>query len=482
MASDPTPRNHWCSIVPPYILDALSRSSDEAVARVAERTKQHDELIREQRQAGPGQVRPEKSPGAPATDQGQATDTAQRTIYDAQQKTTLPGKQVRAEGEAATDDVAVTEAYDGLGDTWKLFHDIFGRASIDDKGLPLIGTVHYGKKYDNAFWNGEQMVFGDGDGVVFNRFTSSVDVMGHELTHGVTQYTAALVYSDQPGALNESVSDVFGSLVKQYALGQTADQADWLIGAGLLAPGIKGVALRSMIAPGTAYDDPQLGKDPQPDSMAGYVDTSDDNGGVHINSGIPNRAFALVAKAIGGHAWEKAGQIWYDVLTGTQIQARCDFGTFAALTIAAAGERYGAASAEQTAVQQAWQTVGVTPTEKPAKKTKKATPKTTGSAGSDAAPPLTTPVSIRRTGGFAGTTKERDVQLDQLPASDAKHWQSLLASSELSTLSAEVTPEATPDGFVYHVRCTVVHLDVTVPEQELPTQVRDLFHRTLAKD
>ena len=147
------------------------------------------------------------------------------------------------------------------------------------------------RDYDNAFWDGTQMVFGDGDGVIFLPFTRSVDVIGHELAHGVTQYTSGLNYQDQSGALNESVSDVFGVLVKQRLLGQTADQADWLVGAELLAPGVNGVALRSMAAPGTAYDDPRLGKDPQPGHMRDYVDTTDDNGGVHINSGIPNKAF-----------------------------------------------------------------------------------------------------------------------------------------------------------------------------------------------
>ena len=164
--------------------------------------------------------------------------------------------------------------------------------------------MHYGRGYDNAFWDGTQMVFGDGDGTVFNRFTIAVDVIGHELTHGVTEHTAALVYQGQSGALNESISDVFGSLVKQQALGQDAAAADWLIGAGLFTAQVKGVALRSMKAPGTAYDDPQLGKDPQPATMADYVETTDDNGGVHLNSGIPNHAFYLAATAIGGHAWE----------------------------------------------------------------------------------------------------------------------------------------------------------------------------------
>src|SRR5678815_4747497 len=128
------------------------------------------------------------------------------------------------------------------------------------------------------------------------------------------RYEAKLTYSQHPGALNESMSDVFGSLVKQYSLNQSAADADWLIGAGLLAAGVNGVALRSMKAPGTAYDDRVLGKDPQPAHMKDYVNTISDNGGVHINSGIPNHAFYVVATELGGFAWEKAGKIWYVAL------------------------------------------------------------------------------------------------------------------------------------------------------------------------
>src|SRR5260221_6079606 len=155
------------------------------------------------------------------------------------------------------------------------------------------------------------MVYGDGDGDLFELFTKPIDVTGHELTHGVTQYSANLNYQDQSGALNESFSDVFGSLVKQQALNQTTEQADWLIGQGIFTSKVHGVALRSMKAPGTAYEDPVLGKDPQPADMHSFVKTVDDNGGVHLNSGIPNKAFYLAATAIGGYAWDVAGEIWY---------------------------------------------------------------------------------------------------------------------------------------------------------------------------
>jgi Zn-dependent metalloprotease len=286
----------------------------------------------------------------------------QRNIYSAENKQRLPGTLVRKEGDPQTNDPAVDEAYDGLGATYDLFLEEYGRNSIDNRGMALDATVHFGMDYDNAFWNGSQMVFGDGDGVLFNRFTIAVDVTGHELTHGVTQHSAGLIYWGQPGALNESASDVFGSLVKQRSLNQTADQADWLIGEGLLVPdptgGGRRDALRSMKAPGTAYDDPVLGKDPQPAHMRDFVRTFQDNGGVHINSGIPNHAFYLAATKIGGNAWKQAGKIWYTTLT-TATRPLSRFQNFAVATARTAQSLYGANSAEYHAVREAWSEVGI---------------------------------------------------------------------------------------------------------------------------
>ena len=203
------------------------------------------------------------------------------------------------------------------------------------------------------------MVFGDGDGDLFNRFTIAIDVIGHELTHGVTEDEAQLAYFFQPGALNESNSDVFGSLVKQKLLHQTVEEADWLIGAGLFTSNVQGVALRSMKAPGTAYDDPVLGKDPQPAHMRDYVRTYQDNGGVHINSGIPNHAFCLTAREIGGYAWVKAGRIWYETLRDPRLRPNTGFKRFARLTADVAAKLYGSGSAEQLAVRHAWAEVGI---------------------------------------------------------------------------------------------------------------------------
>ena len=236
---------------------------------------------------------------------------------------------------------------------------MFDRNSIDDAGMALDATVHFGQNYNNAFWNSTQMVFGDGDGQLFNRFTVALDVIGHELAHGVTEDEAKLMYFNQSGALNESLSDVFGSLIKQYALKQTAEDADWLIGKGLFTKKIKGVALRSMKAPGTAFDDKLLGKDPQPGHMDDFVQTYEDNGGVHINSGIPNHAFYQVATRIGGFAWERAGRIWYDALRDARLRPNSGFLRFARITYDIAGRLYGANKDEHKAVKEGWKAVGI---------------------------------------------------------------------------------------------------------------------------
>lgn len=343
-----------CMIVPPYLLLRLAQVQDPRLATAAaaaRKSLQHDAPFRSIRKNG---LAPHES--------GEELESRQpmRTIFDSDHTETLPGRVVRSEGDPPTNDVTVTEAYDGLGHTHKLFRAEFSRASIDDNNLSLLASVHYGTDYDNAFWDGRRMVFGDGDGQVFNRFTSSLSVIGHELAHGVMQYTANLVYHGQSGALNESISDVFGALVEQHAANQAADAASWLIGEGLFTDQVQGSALRSMRAPGTAYDDDVLGTDPQPGHFSDYIETTDDNGGVHLNSGIPNRAFYLVASALGGHAWERAGRIWYNTINGGTLSADSDFERFAEATTATAAEHYGANSKEQSAVAEAWREVGIT--------------------------------------------------------------------------------------------------------------------------
>jgi Zn-dependent metalloprotease len=342
-------------IVPPYMLARVAQTDEPHLAHAA-KAAAHTLIA-------PRDYRPERLQLELSIEDGalvaRTEPSPDRTIADAKNTEDLPGTTVRTEDQGPVADAAVNQAFDGLGDTFDFYEDVYGRDSIDGRGLPLDATVHYGQDYDNAFWNGERMVFGDGDGDVFTGFTGSITVIAHELTHGVTEASGGLTYQGQSGALNESISDVFGVLTEQYHLDQTADEASWLIGAGILAPGIHGVALRSMKAPGTAYDDPTLGKDPQPATMAGYVQTTDDNGGVHINSGIPNHAFYLYAVALGGHAWEQAGLVWYKTLTGGALKPSTDFATFANATVTTATAEYGENSKEVAALRSAWSEVGV---------------------------------------------------------------------------------------------------------------------------
>lgn len=286
-------------------------------------------------------------------------DVCPRVIHDAANTESLSVRIVRREGTRPTADAAVEEAYIGLGMTDHLFWEAYDRDSIDDDGMMMEATVHFGVGYNDAFWNGRRMVFGDGDGELFNRFTIAPEAIGHELTHGIIENEGGIDYFCQPGALNESVCDVFGSLIKQRAHNQQAHEADWLIGVGLFSDRVNGTAIRSMKAPGTAYDDPVIGKDPQPDHMDRYVNTFADNGGVHINSGIPNRAFYLLATELGGHAWENAGRIWYASLRHPGRSASIMFQPFAALTLEVAEQLFGGNSAERHAVVGAWNEVGV---------------------------------------------------------------------------------------------------------------------------
>jgi Zn-dependent metalloprotease len=343
-------RNPLHCIVPPHVLEKIAENGDEAQRRWARQTLITSEQIRGMRMV--------LSQGAVAL----ATGQRQRAVYTAAQGFTLPGTLVRQEGQTQpSGDAAVDEAFDGLGDTYDFYEASFQRNSLDNAGLRLTGTVHYATDYSNAFWDGRQMVFGDGDGQLFQRFTRSLDVIAHELTHGVVEHTANLAYWDEHGALNESMADVFGSLVRQWKRGESADQADWLIGSELLAAGVQGRALRSLAAPGTAYNDPVLGRDPQPAHMTDFVVTNEDNGGVHINSGIPNHAFYVAARELGGYAWEKAGRIWYVALS-TRLQRKSTFQDAVNLTTAVAGELYGPGSVEQQAVKKGWAEVGLQPT------------------------------------------------------------------------------------------------------------------------
>ena len=344
-------------ILPPHVLRDIARTGTEEQRNVALDALGADttfRTLRAIRLAAPVATAAPSAVALSAEVVPGETKQLQRTIFDCNNTQRLPGETIRAEGAPPTDDPAVNEAYDGLGATYNFYWETLRRNSIDDQGLPLNGHVHYGNRYLNAFWDGQRMVFGDGDGVLFNRFTISIDIMGHELTHGVTENEAQLIYKDQSGALNESISDVYGSLVKQYNKGkQAAGDADWLIGEGIWADESRGAALRSMKDPGTAFDG-----DRQPAHMRDYISTIEDNGGVHINSGIPNRAFYLAASQIGGYAGEKAGPIWYAALRDPRLKPDASFVQFARLTVINAGILFPEGD-EARIVQSAWDEVGV---------------------------------------------------------------------------------------------------------------------------
>lgn len=339
--------------LPPYVLDRLIESEDAEIRQLAIRA------IERAAEARAIRTTLSRMPAMAAIPS--PTATKNRLIYDMEERIApLPGRLVRQEGDPPVKDTAVNEAYDYSGVTYDFYYEIFGRNSLDNRGMSLISSVHYDRKENNAFWNGEQMFYGDGDGRLFLRFTKAIDVVGHELTHGVITNTSNLIYQFQPGALNEHFADVMGALVKQRYLDQTAEKADWLNGDAIVGPEFTGKGLRTFKAEKAYEDDPFLGDDIQPKHMDNFADLPifNDRGGVHINSGIPNHAFYIVALEIGGYAWEKAGFIWYKTLLN--LNERSEFQEMAEMTYLVAGADYGSGSLEQKAVQKGWNTVGIT--------------------------------------------------------------------------------------------------------------------------
>lgn len=259
--------------------------------------------------------------------------------------------------DADAQDWVVDKVWEYLGVGVTMYGWDFGRNGIDNAGSEVRANIHYGQSYANAFWNGSQLVFGDGNEVLAH-LGESICVVVHELTHAVTQHTAGLIYQGQSGALNESFSDVMGCVAEQQSRNQNFDHATWLVGEECLLPGVNGVAIRSMSAPGTAYNDPRLGKDPQPSHMNGYVNTTQDSGGVHINSGIPNHAFYQACRRTGGNSWDQIAGVWFWTMVSGQVKPDCDFYTFASLTVQSAIRGWGNLVAHS--VVQAWNDVGIT--------------------------------------------------------------------------------------------------------------------------
>ncbi|TMM57341.1 M4 family metallopeptidase [Maribacter algarum] len=283
---------HHCLIIPPHILEELAKLGNTSCKKTLNDTHRilqkrngilNNLLIREV-----------------------VEGDGDRFVYDCQNRNQQRVEMVRQEGGEATDDESVNKAYVTSGFVRDYFKNTFGLNSIDDNGLDIISNVHYGKDYNNAFWDGDEMTYGDGDGKEFKDFASAIDVVAHELAHGITQFLANLEYQSQSGALNEHFSDVFGTIIKQKYLNQDISEADWLIGDTVVTEEFPGVAIRSMKAPGTAND-----FDSQPDHMDNYYSGNADNQGVHINSGIPNKAFYLSCLEIG---IDDCAMIWFETL------------------------------------------------------------------------------------------------------------------------------------------------------------------------
>ncbi len=283
---------HQCHIIPPHILEALAKRGstsckitlNDTHRILQKRNAVLNNLLVRELQEGVGD----------------------RFVYDCQNRTQQRVELVRKEDGVATEDESVDKAYETSGFVRDYFKDTFGLNSIDANGLDIISNVHYGTNYNNAFWDGDEMTYGDGDGKEFKDFASAIDVVAHELAHGITQFLANLEYQSQSGALNEHFSDVFGTIIKQQYLKQDISEADWLIGDTVVTEEFPGVAIRSMKAPGTANE-----FDSQPDHMDNYFSGNADNQGVHINSGIPNRAFYLSCLEIGR---DECALIWFETL------------------------------------------------------------------------------------------------------------------------------------------------------------------------
>jgi bacillolysin len=257
-------------------------------------------------------------------------DGLNREVYTAYHGTDLPGTLVRAEGSSSSGDTDVDNAYNFTGDTYNYYKTTFNRDSYDNNGATLTSTVHYGNNYQNAFWNGIQMVYGDGFPVN--------DVTAHELTHAVTERTAGLNYQWQSGALNESFSDIFGAMV---------DRDDWLMGEDLPTSVLGGrEAIRDLSDP-TRFG--------QPANTADWVATCSDNEGVHTNSGITNKAYYNIATAIGK---DKAEQIFYRALT-VYLSASSSLEDARAAALQSTQDLYTVAGQEYTAVIDGFNAVGL---------------------------------------------------------------------------------------------------------------------------
>lgn len=341
-----------CQIIPPDVLYQIIKEGTSEQKDKFIRTLELSEILRTQRSIIAGM----RGVGNILKIAGHLQK--RRIVYDANHADdifSLPGEPKRYEEDLKeTGDNDVDSCFNNTGLVYDFYKEVFMRNSIDDYGMEMNSSVHFGVDFDNAVWTGSQMVYGDGSDLLFKKgsVASNLTVTAHELTHGVTDHEANLVYRGQPGALNEHMSDVFAAMCDQWVSKHTVDESSWLIGKDML---IEGQALRSLKDPGTAYPtDKQI--DHIRDYHTGML--------IHYSSGIPNRAFYLTCKEIGinSYSWQKAGKIWYTTLID-KLREYSKFQDAADSTFDVAGSLYGKDSKEQAAVYKGWEGVGITPRE-----------------------------------------------------------------------------------------------------------------------
>lgn len=365
---NPQPVKLWSSdhkphgMIPPHLIERAveyhRRRGDDHIVADLEHHKEHFHGVRANRCEKQNRHQPILADGQIVR------------VYTANNKEQTRVKLVRDSDKQATDR-SVNEAYDGARATYLLLKEAYNTKSVDGRGFALNNTVHYGRNYCNAFWDGDEMVYGDGDGKIFDRFTVAVDVTGHEIGHGLTQdqcgkaisqdgKPTGIDYVSEAGGINEGLSDILGIQVKQRAKKQTAIQSDWLIGEGLIiGSGRKKYALRSMSKPGTGFvNHPRLGSDSQIATYGEYKAAAA-KGTVdpHDSSGIVNKAFYEASVKLGGNTWEKSGKIFFETLPVLKFNE--SFAGIADKTIDTAVKLFGKNSAEEAAIRQGWKEVQV---------------------------------------------------------------------------------------------------------------------------
>ncbi len=283
-----------------------------------------------------------------------------RQTYTCNNGTSLPGTLVRSETTGTSSDTCLNNAHNYAGTTYDYYKNVHNRDSLNNAGLTIKSSVHYSRSYNNAFWNNSQMVYGDGDGTTFSCLSGDLDVVAHELSHGVCSYSANLTYSNESGALNEGNSDIFAAAVESYAGASSADV--WKIGENIYTPtGSSTDALRYMNNP----TQDGSSRDYYPER---YTGTSD-NGGVHWNSGIANLFYYLLVQggthprgkttvSVTGIGMSDAQRIWYRALT-VYMSSSTNFSGARTACLNAATDLFGSTSAQYTSVCNAWAAVGV---------------------------------------------------------------------------------------------------------------------------